>query len=76
MLNSANQIQTFKVFPNPVYEQIWFELLSDELLQSHFEIHDIQGKNYSVQQLTQLNFQFQWIIFRVELIFINSRILQ
>jgi hypothetical protein len=39
-----NQIQPLKVFPNPATEQISFEVLSDELVNSQFEIVDIKGE--------------------------------
>jgi len=51
-----NKIQPLKVFPNPANEQISFELLSDELLQSPFEITDMQGKNYLSSTVYSSNF--------------------
>jgi hypothetical protein len=45
-----------KAFPNPANEQISFELLSDELLQSPFEITDMQGKNYFSSMVYSSNF--------------------
>jgi hypothetical protein len=39
-----NQIQPLKVFPNPATEQISFEVLSDELVNSQFEIVNIKGE--------------------------------
>ena len=51
-----NQFQPLKVFPNPTNEQISFELLSDELLQSPFEITDMQGKNYFSSAINSSNF--------------------
>jgi signal peptidase I len=51
-----NKIQPLKVFPNPANEQISFEVLSDELLQSPFEITDMQGKNYLSSMVYSSNF--------------------
>jgi hypothetical protein len=39
-----NQILPLKVFPNPATEQISFEVLSDELVNSQFEIVNIKGE--------------------------------
>ena len=51
-----NQLQPLKLFPNPANEQISFELLSDELLLSPFEIKDMQGKNYFSSTINSSNF--------------------
>jgi hypothetical protein len=58
-----NKIQPLKVFPNPANEQISFELLSDELLQSPFEITDMQGKNYFSSTVNSSTFSISTIHF-------------
>lgn len=58
-----NQIQPLKAFPNPANEQISFELLSDELLQSPFEITDMQGKKYFSSTVNSSNFSISTSLF-------------
>jgi hypothetical protein len=51
-----NQIQPLKVFPNPATEQISFEVLSDELVNSQFEIVDIKGEIFYNSIINPPNF--------------------
>lgn len=53
-----NKIQPLKVFPNPANEQISFEVLSNEIINSKFEIVDTKGEIFYSATINSSSFSF------------------